>query len=137
MRLSEGAEMRLSEGAEAASGEEYILIVEDDPDSREALTMLLEGEGRPVVCASNGREALDQLNRAPAACLILLDLMMPVMDGWEFRRAQNDDPNLARIPTIVVSALGDTDRRPNGGVVAYLAKPFEAERLIETVAKYC
>ena len=117
--------------------EEYILIVEDDPDSQDALAMVLEGEGHPVICASNGREALDQLNREPQACLILLDLMMPVMDGWEFRRHQKDDPQLARIPTIVVSAVSDSDNRPNGDVVGYFTKPFDAEVLIETIERYC
>ncbi|MBW3623118.1 MAG: response regulator [Armatimonadetes bacterium] len=117
--------------------EEYILIVEDDPDSQDALAMVLEGVGHPVVCASNGREALEQLHREPEACLIMLDLMMPEMDGWEFRRLQKDDPKLAQIPTIVVSALGDSDKRPNGDVVGYFTKPFDAQKLIEAVAKIC
>ena len=116
---------------------EYILVVEDDKDAQEILSMILEGEGHPVICTSNGREALEQLRHEPQACLILLDLMMPVMDGWEFRKHQKDDPKLAGIPTIVVSALGDSDKRPNGTVVAYLTKPFVAEDLLDTVEQYC
>ena len=119
------------------SEEEYILIVEDDPDAQETLMMALEGEGHATICASNGSEALEQLRREPQACLILLDLMMPIMDGWEFRERQKDDPRLARIPTIVLSAMGDSDKKPNGGIVAYLTKPFAFQDLLETVEQYC
>jgi CheY-like chemotaxis protein len=119
------------------SAGEYILLVEDDLDARDSLTMVLEGMGHSVVCASNGREAIDQLQREPQACLILLDLMMPIMNGWEFRTLQKSDPRLSQIPTIVLSALNDPDKLPNSDVVAYFVKPIIPEDLLATVDQYC
>src|SRR5256712_12775997 len=82
-----------------------ILIVEDDADVRGALTVVLEGEGYPVVEAAHGQEALQYLCADPAGfCMILLDLWMPVMNGWEFRAQQLKDPALAEVPVIVVTA---------------------------------
>ena len=81
-----------------------ILVVEDDGDVREALVQLLEFEGYRVTSATNGRDAIDQLRAGAAPNLILLDLMMPVMDGPQFRAAQLGDPGLAAIPVIVLSA---------------------------------
>src|SRR5947207_15447872 len=83
---------------------DYILIVEDDFDIREALTQILEDEGFQVRCASNGREALEVATSGPAPRLILLDLMMPVMNGWQFRAEQLKDPRLAEVPVLVISA---------------------------------
>ncbi len=81
-----------------------VLIVEDDDDIRETLLRLLDDEGyRPSAC-SNGREAIDQLRDGLHADVILLDLMMPVMDGWEFRLQQKADPRLAAIPVMALSA---------------------------------
>ena len=82
---------------------EYILIVEDDFDIREALTQILEEEGYAVREAANGREALDVAARELPS-LILLDLMMPVMNGWQFRAEQIKDPRLAPVPVLVISA---------------------------------
>src|SRR5690242_14878079 len=102
---------------------EYILIVEDNPDSRETLAMVIEGMGYTVSTASNGREALDYLRTHSLPCLILLDLMMPVMDGWEFRNQQRQDPALADIPILVVSAVNDPDQIRAVDAVDYLKKP--------------
>ena len=115
-----------------------VFVVEDDPELREALTYLLEYHGYRVDGAANGREALDYLRRETAPCVILLDLMMPVMDGWEFREAQLGDPALASIPTVVVSAFSRRDEaaeriRAN----AFLAKPIDPEALLATVGRYC
>ena len=88
-----------------------ILVVEDDEDAREAMVALLQMKGYRAVPAGNGREALDYLDQAPPPDLIILDLWMPVMDGWQFRSEQMKNPRLADIPVIVVSALGDHAER--------------------------
>src|SRR5205814_8831977 len=88
------------------SGCPRILVVDDDPDIRDSLREVLEDEGYDVSCVGNGREALDHLKAAsPRPCVILLDLMMPVMDGWQFRREQKKlEPELANIPLVVITA---------------------------------
>src|ERR1700758_817248 len=83
-----------------------ILLVDDDIPSTEALKEMLEGAGYDVVCAENGREALARLHETGPICVILLDIMMPGMNGFEFREAQLKDPTLASIPVVVVTADG-------------------------------
>jgi CheY-like chemotaxis protein len=116
-----------------------ILVVEDDSAIRQSLAELLEDEGFEVTCAANGAEALTTLAGGDAPSLILLDLTMPVMDGWTFRTAQRSDPSLARIPTVVLSASYGVDGAAIEGLepAAFFAKPFDLERLIETVHKLC
>src|ERR1044071_1184503 len=75
-----------------------ILVVEDDSAIREVLTDVLESEGYQVLNAANGREAIQLLRSSTLPCLILLDLMMPVMNGWQFRDEQRQDPLLAPVP---------------------------------------
>src|SRR5216684_2351169 len=82
-----------------------VLIVEDDDDLRDMMAQLLTIEGFRAVAVANGREALEHLQSAEKPDVILLDLMMPVMDGWEFRRRQKADPDLAQVPVIVLSAM--------------------------------
>ena len=113
-----------------------VLIVEDDPDTREMLTSFLQLEGFHTETAANGREALDRLSDGVEANVILLDLMMPVMDGWQFRRRQVEDVRFAKIPTIVVSAAG-RDRMAQISADAYLAKPIDMEELLSRVAQFC
>ncbi|HJU27913.1 MAG TPA: response regulator [Candidatus Binataceae bacterium] len=110
-----------------------ILIVEDDIRALDALAYLLERDGYAVVCARNGREALDLLADNPRPGLILLDLAMPVMDGWEFRRRQRLDPALSGIPVIVISAL--ISGAPSG-VKAVMSKPIDMNKLRELIAKH-
>jgi CheY-like chemotaxis protein len=92
-----------------------------------------------VDCASNGRQALETLDRVPTPSAILLDLAMPVMDGWSFRTAQQRDPRLARIPTIVLSAsLHAEGRRFDGPApTAAFAKPFDLNRLLDALRRCC
>jgi CheY-like chemotaxis protein len=113
-----------------------VLIVEDDPDTREMLTSFLQLEGFQTETASNGREALDRLTGGVDAAVIVLDLMMPVMDGWQFRRRQVEDARLAKIPTIVVSAAG-RDRMAQISADAYLAKPIDMDELLSRVTQFC
>jgi CheY-like chemotaxis protein len=106
-----------------------LLVVEDDDMIREALTELLRDEGALVTPASNGREALQELRSGRAPDLILLDLMMPVMDGWEFRVDQRADPALASIPIIAMSADMSAKARAIAAD-AYLRKPLDFSELV-------
>jgi CheY-like chemotaxis protein len=116
-----------------------ILLVDDDLDVRRSLAELLEEEGYEVVCAADGAQALRELAAPAMPHAILLDLAMPVMDGWTFRALQRRDPRLAAIPTIVISASHAPDRGALDGLHAdaVLPKPFDLERLVETLDRVC
>jgi CheY-like chemotaxis protein len=86
--------------------------------------------------ASNGRQALEYLQTGKPTCLILLDLMMPVMNGWEFRKQQLRDAAIASIPVVVLSAH-DSGERADLSPDGFLRKPIDAEELLSTVAKFC
>jgi CheY-like chemotaxis protein len=108
-----------------------ILVIEDEPEIREALAELLAREGFATQEAENGSEALKLLrDRCVRPDLIVLDLMMPVMDGWTFRRAQLADPALAAIPVVVMSAVDSGDIEAS----ATVQKPFAVEELVGAVA---
>lgn len=111
-----------------------VLVVEDDEDAREAMVALLQMKGYRAVPAGNGQEALDYLHKAPVPDLILLDLWMPVMDGWEFRHRQRLDPRLASVPVVVVTALSD---RTDVDADEIIIKPVDVEHLLSTVSHYC
>src|ERR1043166_6195918 len=107
-----------------------VLIVEDDHDIREVMKVLLESEGHQVVTAANGEEALLVLRTGINPCLILLDLMMPKMDGFQFRRDQLRDAALSRIPVAVYSGHYDpTEYAPFLRAAAYLHKPLDTDTL--------
>ena len=90
-----------------------------------------------MIRAENGRIALDYLKAHSAPSVVLLDLMMPVMNGWEFRDAQLRDPELSRIPVIVLSADARTSVKARSlGVEQYLRKPIQLEQLVGVVANY-
>lgn len=114
----------------------HVLVVEDSSAAREGLTLVLRQRGFRVTAAPNGLEALAYLSGGGPADVIVLDLMMPVMDGWTFRRAQLQDPWLADIPVVALSALDD---RPVSGVTPQVAlhKPVDPRLLIETVSRIC
>jgi CheY-like chemotaxis protein len=113
-----------------------VLIVEDDDDLRDMMAQMLTIEGFDTATAANGREALDYLHSSGKPNVILLDLMMPVMDGWEFRRRQKADPELAPVPVIVLSAL-DPPRAATVDADAFLKKPLDFDRLLELVRDHC
>jgi signal transduction histidine kinase len=121
-----------SPGFEKRASGRSLLVVEDDADIREALDGLLSMEGFRVAGCSNGREALDWLRASPRPDVIVLDLMMPVMDGWQFRVAQKHDPELATIPVVALSADA-TAKAAAIDADAYLKKPVEYETLIDTI----
>jgi CheY-like chemotaxis protein len=113
-----------------------VFIVEDDLDTREMLGRFLELEGYRVESAENGKLALERLGSGVNACVILLDLMMPVMDGWQFRKEQSRNAALADIPVIVVSAAG-RERIQKIEADAYLSKPVDLEELLGCVTQFC
>jgi DNA-binding response OmpR family regulator len=115
-----------------------ILIVEDDIDIAENLVCLLEMEGYKAQVARDGKEALDQLRARPdKPGLILLDLMMPAMDGFQFREKQLADPELAKIPVAIMTAGGNIESRiAQLNVSASFRKPLDIDKLLETIEKF-
>lgn len=113
-----------------------ILIVDDDADIRAALQELLEMEGYSVRCAEHGGTALKRLREGERPGLILLDLMMPVMDGFAFRQAQLADERLTGLNVLVFSA-GRQPADPRIGNAPMLPKPLDLDRLLETVERHC
>jgi CheY-like chemotaxis protein len=111
-----------------------VLIIEDDPGVQESIAELLRDEGFQVEVASGGTAAMELLRGGSAPSLILLDLMMPDMTGAEFRSHQLADPQLAKIPVIVISARPDVDKQAERLRAAdFLAKPMSFEALIHVV----
>jgi len=117
-----------------------VLVIDDDADIRFAAVMLLQSDGYTAVAATNGREALGLLRSGVRPKLILLDLRMPVMDGYAFRAAQLADPALALIPVVVVSADGPRVV-PKAGrdlrAVAAVEKPVDGDELLDVVNEFC
>lgn len=112
--------------------------MDDDASSVEALRYLLEGAGHHVACAANGREALACLRGGQDFCVILLDIMMPVMNGYEFREEQLQDPKLAGIPVIVITADGRAREKARElGSRQYLQKPFSPPDLLRAIRDHC
>src|SRR5256885_6745720 len=115
-----------------------LLIVEDDADIREDLADLLGDRGYQTVTAANGVEALELLRSGDLPSLILLDLMMPVMDGWQLRMELLKDSTLARVPIILLSGAGNLHTETASlGAVGYVSKPFKLEQLISILERYC
>jgi len=115
-----------------------ILLVEDDPDVREGMADLLRESGRSVVEAEDGEDAFAKLNRLRGPCLILLDLLMPRMDGFEFLRRLNEHPDSPDFPVLVLSAHGSVDIAEHyPGVVGTLHKPFHVRTLLSWVESLC
>lgn len=114
-----------------------ILLIEDDQEISESLKELLEFEGYIVYCAYNGQEALDLLRKSIRPELILLDLMMPVKNGFEFRKEQKQDPELSEIPVVVMSADGQAEKKlKETEAQYYLKKPFDLQTFLNTVKIY-
>ncbi len=114
-----------------------ILVVEDDTSIRELLVELLESEGYSVASAVNGLEGLKYLQSQANPDLILIDLMMPVMDGYSFRSEQLKNEKWASIPTVVMSAEANAkEKMKNFSITAFLSKPVELDTILKTVALY-
>ena len=119
-----------------AAPTEHILVVEDDRDLRESLRDALELEGYDVVCAENGQAALSHLGTGARPCVILLDLMMPVMDGWTFRKEIMKDQALAAIPVVVMTAATSA-RAGSVASEAILYKPLHIDQVVGVVQEHC
>lgn len=105
-----------------------VLVVEDHADSRELLAEFLEALGYEVDVAGHGLEALERLRGAPMPAVMVLDLMMPVMSGWELMRYVREDPALRSLPVVVVSGAGDAQPLPEG-ILGAVPKPVDLDAL--------
>lgn len=115
-----------------------VLVVEDDFDIRDLLVFVLSNNGYRATGVANGREAIAHLRQKQPADLILLDLMMPIMDGWEFRAAQKSDPTLNDVPVVLLSATEEVKEQAGPlEAAAYLRKPIDLGQLLATVGRYC
>jgi CheY-like chemotaxis protein len=111
-----------------------VLVVEDDDELRESVCVLLERRGFRVASAAHGREALDWIEENGVPRLVLLDLMMPVMDGWRFRRELLTNPELNSIPVVVISGVADAyDHAKTLEAVDCLIKPISPKKLYDIV----
>ena len=115
-----------------------VLIIEDDDEIREILAEMLAERGYPVATARNGVEGLAALRSGDPPCVVLLDLMMPVMDGWTVRAEMLADPALAHIPVVVVSGAADLEQKSSQLQAArVITKPVKWPVLLESVRTYC
>jgi CheY-like chemotaxis protein len=116
----------------------HILIVEDDPDIAVSLAEVLAAEGYATAIATNGREALERLKKGYHPHLILLDLMMPIMNGWQFRDEQRKTVGLNSIPVVAISADGEVERKASEiHANGHLAKPLSVDTLLNEVERIC
>ena len=116
-----------------------VLIVEDDPITRDALRLFLEKNGLDVEVAADGGEAFDHLRAHGAPCLILLDLTMPGMDGWEFMDTLARHPTWIGVPVLLLTGAGDISREEAlaMGADELLRKPVDPQALVEVIEHYC
>ena len=119
-----------------------VAVIEDDADIRNTICAALGAEGYDTLGFENGKVALERLKDEKGTCLVLLDLMMPVMSGWDFLRARDAfDHVVLALPVIIVSAIADnrlaqdTLKEPN--VMGYMKKPIDLEILLKLVERYC
>jgi CheY-like chemotaxis protein len=113
-----------------------VLVVDDDPNLVRLMSKFLKLEGFSPIPAANGREALDYLRGGGGAHVILLDLRMPVMDGWTFRREQRADPGIADIPIVVLSGV-ENERESEMEAAASFRKPVSFIDVVGVVRRLC
>jgi CheY-like chemotaxis protein len=119
-----------------APASKTILVVEDNTITREGLAVLLNAEGYAVATASNGRQALELLQTRPTPDLILLDMLMPVLDGWHFIRQIQQQPDLASVPIVVVTGTILTrEWAESHGCTGFIHKPIEPDPLREEIRR--
>jgi len=115
-----------------------ILVVEDDSTLRNAMGDLLDEEGMSETRAENGQVGLDLLRAGARPCLVLLDLQMPLVDGWTFRRRQLEDPRIAGIPVVVMTGQpGKAQEAKRLGIALTMSKPIAPSRVAGVVERYC
>jgi CheY-like chemotaxis protein len=111
-----------------------VLVIDDDVEIRQALTDILEDEDYTVVAAANGKEALEIVARGPVPDVILLDVMMPVMDGWHFLSARLNHPRLVEVPIIIISAGNEAETEARKvGAYRVLKKPLHLDDLMSRI----
>ena len=114
-----------------------VLVVEDDPELLHSLSEVLQSEGYGVARARHGLEALGRLRGGSRPSVILLDLMMPIMNGWQFRYEQRQDSDLSKIPVVVVSAKSDSRQHAEWlEADGYISKPIDPKQLFAAMARY-
>jgi len=114
-----------------------VLVVDDNEEMRESLAHMLGLLGFEVSCAENGQKAMSRLGREPHPSIILLDMMMPGMNGWEVMHQIHDHPRLRRIPIVVLSAVADMEGLEEEGPVVFLQKPVDPQTLLHVIEHYC
>ena len=137
--MTEGSSVRTTLELPAPKALARILLVDDDFAIQEGVAEFLEGEGFCVVSASNGLDALNQLRSGLRVDAIVLDVMMPMMDGWDFRAQQRANPALCRIPVLIITAVGfagDTIRE-QFKVDDVFSKPLDLRRFVRTLREVC
>jgi CheY-like chemotaxis protein len=118
--------------------EHSILVVDDQTESSDAVGLLLEQQGLKVRVAHDGEEALAALHQGLRPCLVVVDLMMPKMDGWEFRQRQLSDPQFATIPVVIMSGYPNAQKAAGTlGVRTILKKPLRPDRILALVNRHC
>ena len=137
--MTQGQHDGQNEGQNEDKADDFVLVVDDDADIRETLEMVLQSQGHRVVTARDGSEALQQLHgetRRP--CVILLDLMMPGMNGFELRQALRAESAFADIPVVVITGAGrDVERIAVASGVEVLRKPFDLSTVLKVVHRHC
>lgn len=113
----------------------WVAVIEDDEDIRNTLKDVLSEEGYDVHTAENGAQGLNLLGASAGPCVILLDLMMPIMNGWEFIVACRGDQRLSSIPIVVLTAAGNASK-PDGASIL-MRKPLNIDTLLKVVEDYC
>lgn len=112
-----------------------VLLVDDDEDLRDSIADFLRISGYFVSTAEDGRAALDAIANQRRPCVVLLDLVMPVMDGWKFLAVMQGDPALATIPIVIASAHAAT--HAPAGTAGVIHKPFDLTELLAVVEQHC
>lgn len=128
------------EGTSEPDSDDYVLLVDDDADIRETVEFVLSSHGHRVTAVADGAEAFGWLmSGRPHPCLVLLDLMMPVMNGFELRSRMTLDPSLAPIPVVVLTGAGaqEAERRAAELKAPVLHKPVSLSQLLQTVGRFC
>ena len=112
-----------------------ILIIEDDQDLRESMKDALELEGYKVQTAANGKEGLSAIKNIPKTCLIMVDMLMPIMGGREFIDTLKQDLELAQVPILVVSSVATKEN--TNGAIGFIKKPADLNTILQMIQTYC
>jgi CheY-like chemotaxis protein len=128
----------LKESLVMAKANKNVLVIDDDHDIRDLVVFYLNNQGYLATGVSNGEEAITHLQSAAQTDLIILDLMMPVMDAWEFRQAQQQDPAIGKIPVVLISATDEVSYEVEPlAASGFIRKPIDFNHLLATVEQHC